>query len=461
MPVCVSPAWSCRRCDQQRKTQPEEASRAHCRARARIQPSRRALTSISRACRSCHALALAAVLDLGEQPFATFFPDQNDGQAEVATWPLRAMVCKVCWLVQLDEVGTPPEPVDLSTDALAETSPTMRNHRRRAVDELVDGLGVGPTQRVIEMASHGNYLTGHFKARGIRTLVFEPDAQRAARLEVLGQPVERANLGVEAAAGIVARHGHADLIVDDYLLSHHPDVDDAIAGLGLLLAPGGTISLEFDHVLSVIEDVQFDAIRHGHYTYLSLLALQPALARHGLAMYDAIPVSVYGGAVRALIGHVGDRHAARPESVQAMLDCERKAGLDNRSAYSRFSGRVAKLQGDLRGFLIQARDRGDLVVGYGAPSRAVTLLQSCGVTPDLLPYTVDRSISKQGRRMPGTGIPIEAPARLLEDRPRYVLILTWSLADEVKRQLRQIRGWGGHFVVPIPDLKIVNPDQDR
>jgi len=212
--------------------------------------------------------------------------------------------------------------------------------------------------------------------------------------------------------------------------------------------------------MSVIADVQFDVIRHGHCTYLSVLALRPALARHGLTMLDAYGLDIYGGAIRARIGHADGQHPVRSDRVQAIIDRERSAGLDDLTTYRHFAERVANLQRDLRMFLARARDAGELVVGYGAPSRAVTLLQSCGITPDLLPFTVDRSTAKEGRRLPGSGIPIERPDRIAEEKPRYVLILTWSLADEVMRQLRDIHAWGGSFVVPIPDLRIVQPDHD-
>jgi hypothetical protein len=412
-------------------------------------------------CRSCRASRLAPVIDLGAQPFAAFFPYDRQRPEADAEWPLRAAVCRVCWLVQLDPMEAPPEPADASTDGLADGSSTLREQRHRRIDDLVERVGMTTGTRVVEMASHGNYLTDHFKARDVDTLVIEPDAGRAARLRALGRPVEHSALSRESTARIVARQGRADLIVDDYLLSHHSDLDGAIAGLAGMLAPGGTIDLEFDHVLSIIEDLQFDAIRHGHYTYLSMLALRPALARHGLTIYDAFDVPVYGGSVRALIGHAGDRLPSRPDHVDAIVERERLAGLDGLRAYRRFAGRVATLQRDLRAFLVKARDNGELVVGYGAPSRAVTLLHACRITPDLLPFTVDRSTSKQGRRLPGTGIPIRSPVWIMEERPRYVLILTWNLVDEVMRQLREIRTWGGRFVVPIPTLQIIVPDHDR
>jgi hypothetical protein len=233
------------------------------------------------------------------------------------------------------------------------------------------------------------------------------------------------------------------------------DPDDVAAGIATLLAPEGRAVLEFDHVLPLMLDRRFDSIRHGHYSYLGLRSISALLNRHGLAVLDAIPQPVYGGALRIVVGHAD---AASPAaSVADVLEAEERAGLAGLGAYEAFAGGVLERMAQLRGFLDERRAGGEVVVGYGAPSRGNTLLNASGVGADLLAYTVDRSPLKQGRRLPGSGIPIHEPRRILETRPAYVLILTWDLREEVMAALREVEDWGGRFVVPLPRFEVLAP----
>src|SRR5689334_18018331 len=387
------------------------------------------------------------------------FPDHAAASLALPAWPLRTGVCTVCWLIQLIAEDSPSEVADPVLDGLADTSETLRAERGRTVDALVEAVPLGPSDTVYEMASHGNHLTRQLAAHGIAAVTLDPDPERVERLRAAGVASEAASFTPADARRIVASHGPARLVVDDYLLSHHGDLDAAVGFLAGLLGRDGVLHVEFDHALSMVEQLQFDVIRHGHATYLSLLALRPAFERHGLSVVDATVRPTYGGAVQATVRRTADVDRAPDPRVAAIIESERAAGLADPEAYARFGARVDALRRSLRDFLVRARADGDAVVGYGAPSRAATLLGSSGVTAELLPYTVDRAIAKHGRFIPGTAIEIDAPTRLMKERPRYVLILSWTIADEVMAQLGDIGAWDGRFVVPIPSLQVRRPGQ--
>jgi hypothetical protein len=405
-------------------------------------------------CRSCRLEALTEVLDLGALPEANSFPDARSDPADDPRFPLRVLVCRACWLVQLDDAG--PAEAALPGPAAHELSPTMRAHAIGLVD---DALSRAPAARaggrVVEIASHGGHLAGFLDERGIGSLIVEGTPALAETAAARGHRVLGRQFGREVAADLVAEEGPADLVVDNYLLAHVADPDDVAAGITTLLAPEGRAVLEFDHVLPLMLDRRFDSIRHGHYSYLGLRSISALLNRHGLAVLDAIPQPVYGGALRIVVGHAD---AASPAaSVADVLEAEERAGLAGLGAYEAFAGGVLERMAQLRGFLDERRAGGEVVVGYGAPSRGNTLLNASGVGADLLAYTVDRSPLKQGRRLPGSGIPIHEPRRILETRPAYVLILTWDLRDEVVAGLREVEDWGGRFVVPLPRFEVLGP----
>ena len=403
-------------------------------------------------CRSCGSEALAQVLDLGALPEANSFPDAKSTPAEDPRFPLRVQVCRTCWLVQLDDEG--PDEAALPGPPAHELSPTMRAHAIGLVDDALDRVPAATAGgRVVEMASHGGHLAAFLAERGIRSLIVEETPALAAAARARGHRVLGARFGRAAAAQIVAEEGPADLVIDNYLLAHVADPDDVAAGLAALIGPKGIAVLEFDHVLPLILDRRFDSVRHGHYAYLGLLSASSLLRRHGLAVLDATVQPVYGGALRIVVGHLGA--AAPTRAVAGVLESEGRAGLNGVGAYAAFAQGVGERIGQLRGFLEERRDRGEVVVGYGAPSRGNTLLNAAGVGADLLAYTVDRSPSKQGRRLPGSGVPIHDPGRILETRPAYVLILTWDLRDEVMASLRGIAAWGGRFVVPLPRFEVL------
>lgn len=405
------------------------------------------------ACRSCRRHRLLEVIDLGLHPEANTLPGPGEDPDREARWPLRLWVCTSCWLVQLDDSG--PQELALPGPPPYALSVTMRAHAEGFVQAILERHPGAGGQRVIDVASHGAYLHPFLVERGVQSLVVEGSPALAAAAARDGYPVLARPFGRTSATEIVAEAGPVDLLVDNYLLAHVADPDDFAAGLEIVLGPAGVAVLEFAHVLPLIADREFDAIRHGHFSYLSLIALVHLLARHGLAVFDVTAQPVYGGALRVFVAHATATEHRRAPSVDEMLEVERQAGLAGPTAYAAFARGVEDVRSGLRDFLVACRGEGQAVVGYGAPSRASTLLNSAGVTTDLLAYTVDRSPLKQGRQLPGCGIPIEEPGRIFSTRPPYVLILTWDIADEVRRQLAGIAAWGGRFVTPLPRLAVI------
>jgi SAM-dependent methyltransferase len=387
------------------------------------------------------------IADLGNQPLAGQYPLPGDPEPE-PTWPLRAAVCANCWLVQL-RGDVPVEPQEPGT-APADQSTTMQAHLRGFAAELgrLSGSNTGP---VIEVASHGGYLHDYLAEIGLESVVAEQSPKLVEDLRARGVPVTTERL-LGATDPARTSGPTSSLVVDNYLLAHVPDPNALVAGLRGALQPGGHLVLEFDHVAGIVGGGQFDALRHGHFTYWSLHALEPLLERHGLRVVDVVEQPVYGGALRVVARHLVDDAVPSP-AVAQVLASERTAGLDRPEAFSAFAGRVALAVERLRGFLEDERGAGRLVAGYGAPSRGATLLNAAGVTQELLPFTVDRSPAKQGRLMPGSRVPIFGPERLRDAGVDVVLILTWDISAEVIAQLGDLRQRGTRFAVPIPSLE--------
>ncbi|MBY0375119.1 MAG: methyltransferase domain-containing protein [Bryobacteraceae bacterium] len=307
---------------------------------------------------------------------------------------------------------------------------------------------------MIEIASNDGYLLQYMIEHGIPSLGIEPAANCAEAAERRGVPTLVTFFGADVARRLVVDNRSADLVIANNVLAHVPNLNDFVEGLSIVLKPHGTATIEFPHLLRLIEEHQFDTIYHEHFSYFSLLAIEPVLARHGLRIVDLDLLETHGGSLRLYVRH---SNAARGESaaVAVVRRRENSAELDRLSTYTGFTETVAELKHDLLAFLIEARRAGDAVVGYGAPAKGNTLLNYCGVRTDLLAYTVDRSPRKQGRFLPGVRIPVHKPERIERDRPEYVLILPWNLRDEVVSQLAGIRAWGGRFVVPIPSLTVI------
>jgi SAM-dependent methyltransferase len=403
-------------------------------------------------CRACGAPLERTFVDLGAQPLANSYLEPDDLNRMEPFYPLHVRVCEVCCLVQLPEVES-PESIFGDYAYFSSFSDAWLRHAEAYVEQMVERLGLGPHSHVVEIASNDGYLLQYVVRRGIPALGIEPAANVARVAEENGVPTLVAFFGAETARQMVADGRGADLIAGNNVIAHVPDLNDFVEGLSIALRPGGTITLEFPHLLRLIAERQFDTIYHEHFSYLSLHSAEPVFIAHGLSVVDVDRLPTHGGSLRLYLRH-GDEVVPEEDAVGVLREEEDAAGLGDLATYTGFGAVVAELKWDLLDFLIQARRDGRRVVGYGAPAKGNTLLNYCGVGTDLLEYTVDRSPHKQGRFLPGTRIPIRAPERITADRPDHVLILPWNLRDEIMEQLAAIRDWGGSFVVPIPSVSV-------
>jgi SAM-dependent methyltransferase len=408
-------------------------------------------------CRFCRAPLRTSFVDLGMSPLCQthIAPDQLADMEPF--FPLHAYVCDDCLLVQLQEFVA-PDSIFSEYAYFSSYSSSWVEHARRYAVMAADRFQLGPHSRVMEIASNDGYLLQHFVAAGIPVLGIEPAANVAKVAVERGVPTTVRFMGRESAADIAREHGHADLLLGNNVLAHVPDLNDFVGGMKTLLAPGGTITMEFPHLLRLIEGVQFDTIYHEHFSYLSLVTVERVFAHHGLTLFDVEELPTHGGSLRIYARHTDENvnGAARPvgERVHALREREIADGFLGSERYQGFGERVRETKRKLLAFLIDAKARGKTVVGYGAPGKGNTLLNYCGIRTDFLDFTVDANPYKQGKFTPGTRIPILAPDAIREAKPDYVLILPWNLKDEIARQADYIRDWGGQFVVPIPEVTV-------
>jgi SAM-dependent methyltransferase len=404
-------------------------------------------------CRFCGTVLRHSFVDLGVQPPANYYVRPEDAGNAERFYPLHAYVCESCLLVQLEAFQTPDQ---LFGDYayFSSYSESWVRHAERYAEAMIPRLGLGADSRVVEIASNDGYLLQHFKSRGVPVLGVEPAANVAAAAEAKGIPSLVRFFGVETARAMRAAGQSADLLLGNNVLAHVPDLNDFVSGMAMILKPDGTLTMEFPHLLQLIANVQFDTIYHEHFSYFSLHTVERVFARHGIELFDVEELPTHGGSLRIYGRHRG--HGTVGTAVAAVKATERAAGLDRLDGYKGFAETVARTKRSLLSFLIAAKAEGKRVVGYGAPAKGNTLLNFCGVRGDFLDYTVDASPHKQGLALPGTRIPIHAPDRIFKTRPDYVLILPWNLADEITRQMDGIRAWGGRFVVPVPEARVLD-----
>ena len=402
------------------------------------------------ACRFCGAGLTRTFVDLGCSPLANGLLTPDRLEAMELYYPLHVRVCERCLLVQLPELAS-AETIFDDYVYFSSYSDTWRRHCAAFVADATQRLGLGRNSLVVEIASNDGTLLREFQRHGLGVLGVEPAANVARIAEADGVPTEVAYFGVSAAQRMVAAGKAADLIVANNVLAHVPALNDFVAGLALLLKPMGTITVEFPHLLRLIEERLFDTIYHEHFSYFSLLTAERIFAHHALHVVDVETLSTHGGSLRLYVRHAGEPS----ERVEAVLAEERAAGLDDLRGYAGLADAVAEVKCAVLEFLVQARRAGSVVCGYGAPAKASTLLNFCGVGPELLRFTVDRSPHKQGRFVPGVRIPILPPEQLFEVRPDYLFILPWNIADEVMAQMAAVREWGCRFVTAIPELRVV------
>ncbi|MBV8083011.1 MAG: class I SAM-dependent methyltransferase [Candidatus Eremiobacteraeota bacterium] len=403
-------------------------------------------------CRLCGAPLTEPFLDLGSSPLSNALVDAEHLARPDPVYPLRVYVCESCWLVQLPEVESPAR-IFGDYPYFSSYSSTWLDHVRGFAGAMRERFGLGPQSLVIEAASNDGHLLAQFQQAGIKVLGIEPARNVARAARARGVPTLSEFVGVESARRLVAQEYRADLLVANNVLAHVPDLHDFATGLATLLKPTGVLTLEFPHVLRLLERVEFDTIYHEHFSYFSLGTALRALERAGLQVFDVEELPTHGGSLRVYASHAGRARAAN--AIAELEETETRAGLRRRETYDDFARRVDRAKKKLIEFLRSAHDDGALVAGYGAPAKATTLLNTCGIGTDLLPFTVDRSPHKQGRYVPGVRTPIFPPEKIFEERPAYVLILPWNIAEEVREQMAGISEWGGRFVVPVPALEVV------
>jgi SAM-dependent methyltransferase len=405
-------------------------------------------------CRFCGAALRHVMVDLGMSPPCESFVSHEQLNHMEPFFPLCVYVCEQCFLVQLQEYISPAA-IFSHYAYFSSYSTSWLQHAERYVAMISERLGLGERSQVVELASNDGYLLQYFKQRNIPCLGIEPAANVAEAALAKGIPTVVTFFGRESAQQLRAEGVSADLLLGNNVLAHVPDINSFVEGMKILLAPGGVITMEFPHLVRLMEGNQFDTIYHEHFSYLSLGVVERIFAHHGLHLFDVEELKTHGGSLRIYARHAGEGQEVS-ERVLAVRAEERRWHLDTLEGYATFAGQVVETKFAILDCLIALRRAGKTVVGYGAPGKGNTLLNYCGIRTDLLDYTVDRNPFKHGKYLPGTHIPIYAPEQIAATKPDYLFILPWNLRDEIIGQMAFVREWGGKFIVPIPRVAIVD-----
>lgn len=407
-------------------------------------------------CRFCAQQLNHTFVDLGMSPLCQTHIEPYQLNHMERFYPLHAWVCERCFLVQL-EMYVAPDDIFSDYAYFSSYSDSWVEHARRYAEAMTGRLKLGPKSLVMEIASNDGYLLQHFVANGVPCRGIEPAANVAEAAVAKGIPTTVKFFGKQSATEIAAEHGRPDLLLGNNVLAHVPDINDFVGGMKILLKPGGVLTMEFPHLLKLMDENQFDTIYHEHFSYLSFGTVEQIFAHHGLRLFDVDEIPTHGGSLRIYGCHAEDATHPSVPAVEKLRNHESERGLRQLATYAKFEEQVRTTKRHLLKFLVEARAEGKSIVGYGAPGKGNTLLNYCGIRTDFLDYTVDRSPHKQGRYTPGTHIPILAPERIRETKPDYILILPWNLRQEIVASNSYVREWGGQFVVPIPRVEIVGP----
>jgi hypothetical protein len=417
------------------------------------QPATTQSQTVTKPCRFCGAPLRRTFVDLGMSPLCETYPSAADLNRGEVYYPLHVYVCEQCFLVQLDEYES-PDNIFGDYAYFSSYSDSWLKHAENYCNKMVKQFGLNGNSFVIEAASNDGYLLQYFVRQNIPVLGIEPAVNVAKVAVEKGVPTLVRFLGTQMAKELAAEGRYADLVLGNNVLAQVPDLNDFVEGLKILLKLEGVLTLEFPHLLRLIERNEFDTIYHEHFSYFSMLSTVKIMEAHGMKVFDVEELSTHGGSLRVYACRADAKaHRVNP-NVSQLLSVEEKAGLASVNGYESFAQQVKQTKLTLVEFLLTAARQGKRVAGYGAPGKSATLLHYCGIGKDLIEYTVDRSPFKQGRYLPGTHIPIYHPNRIRETKPDYVIILPWNLKDEIMEQLKYIREWGGQFVVPIPKVTV-------
>lgn len=406
-------------------------------------------------CRFCSKPLQHTFVNLGGSPIANDYLSPEQLNRAEKYYPLHTYVCDHCKLVQLDEFESPDHIFgDGDYAYFSSFSESWLRHAKAYTDLMVSRFGFSDRSQVVEIASNDGYLLQYFLEKGIPVLGVEPASNCAKAAAEKGIPSIVKFFGVQTAKEMVANGQQADLLLGNNVLAHVPDLNDFVGGMKIALKPNGILTMEFPHLLQLMQQNQFDTIYHEHFSYFSFLTVEQVFAAHGLTLFDVEEIPTHGGSLRIYGRHTDAAEPAVSDRVHQLKAKETAAGLDQVSTYLDFGEKVKATKRGLLTFLVNAKAAGKTVVGYGAPAKGNTLLNYCGVRTDFVDYTVDRSPHKQSLALPGTHIPIFHPDKIKETKPDYVLILPWNLKDEIMEQMSYIREWGGQFVVPIPEVQV-------
>lgn len=405
-------------------------------------------------CRFCGAELSVTFANLGMTPLSNSYLNKDNLHKMEPFYPLHAYVCTECLLVQLSEFES-PEHIFSDYQYFSSFSDSWLKHAKTYSDKMTERFGLSSDSQVVEIASNDGYLLQYFRDKNIPVLGVEPAANVAEVARKKGIPSEVMFFGEETAGKLKAAGKAADLMAANNVLAHVPDLNDFVKGFKVLLKPGGVITIEFPHLLSLIEHNQFDTIYHEHFSYFSLIVAEKVFSSKGLRIFDVEELSTHGGSLRLFICHNEDSSKTQSPAVESLKQKEIAFGLEKISTYTEFAEKIIKTKCDILDFFTEAKKKGKKVAGYGAPAKGNTLLNYCGIGVELLEYTVDRSPHKQKLSLPGTHIPIYAPEEIFQTKPDYIFILPWNIKDEVMEQMAEIRSWGGKFVIPIPEITII------
>jgi 2-polyprenyl-3-methyl-5-hydroxy-6-metoxy-1,4-benzoquinol methylase len=414
-------------------------------------------TTTSGKCRFCHTPLEHTFVDLGMSPLCQDHVKPDELNSMGAFYPLHAYVCENCFLVQLEEFVA-PSAIFNDYAYFSSYSDSWLQHAKRYADQVVTKFQISTTNLVAEIASNDGYMLQYFVEKGIPVVGIEPAANVAEyAVAKKGIPTETMFFGRDTATTLQSKYGKADLLIGNNVLAHVPDINDFVSGLKIFLNPTGLITMEFPHLLRLVERNQFDTIYHEHFSYLSFTTVERIFQYHGLEIFDVEELQTHGGSIRIYAKHIEDNSKMTSFRVTELLKREFEAGMTSLSFYKNFEEKVRRTKRKILEFLIHAKNDGKVIVGYGAPGKGNTLLNYCGIRTDFIEYTVDRNPHKQGNFLPGTLIPIYEPNKIRETKPDYVFILPWNLKEEIMDSMSFIQEWGGKFVVPIPEVKVYDP----
>ncbi len=405
-------------------------------------------------CRFCNQPLTHLFLSLGSFPLSNSYLTREQLREKEVFYPLEVYVCDSCFLVQLQEYET-PENIFGDYAYFSSYSDTWLKHAKEYVDSMIRLFRIDRNSFVVEIASNDGYLLQYFAEKGIPVLGIEPARNVAEVAKQKGVPTEIVFFGTQTARRLASEGKHADLLLGNNVLAHVPNLNDFVTGLKILLKPRGIITMEFPHLLRLIEETQFDTVYHEHFSYFSFLTVDKIFHAHGLTLFDVDELATHGGSLRIYARHTEDKTRPVAERVHRLKQKEMEAGYAHIHHYLGFQEKVEAIKIDILKFLIQAKRDGKRIVGYGAPAKGNTLLNYCGIKRDFIDYTVDRNPYKQGHFLPGSHIPIEEPNKVKETKPDYLFILPWNLKDEIMEQMAFIRQWGGKFVSPIPKIEVI------